>query len=115
LASPLIFWYGAHVPWSELEATHWWCIAYVIVGTTFLTYALNMVGVKFLNPTIVSAYIYLQPILAAIFTWLMASWFVENYSADLNFNTFIYSMIVIGGVYLASLETSPLSKFKSSR
>lgn len=113
LVTPLFFFFGQHVAWDQLEPLHWWCIGYVIIGTTFLTYAFNMVGVKYLPPTTVSAYIYLQPLLAAIFAWLTATWTAKDYSSDLRPYTLIAGAIVIAGVYMTSLERNPFRWSKS--
>ncbi|MEN9639865.1 MAG: hypothetical protein RLZZ262_1734 [Bacteroidota bacterium] len=113
IVTPLFFIFGQHVEWSQLQPLHWSCIIYVIVCTTFLTYAFNMVGVKYLPPTTVSAYIYLQPLLAALFAWLTATWFTKNYSEDLRPYTFLAGAIVITGVYLTSLENNPFKRIRS--
>jgi len=46
-------------------------IAYVVVGSTFLSYLLVPVGQRYLRPTLVSMYNYLQPIVAVVFTVMM--------------------------------------------
>jgi drug/metabolite transporter (DMT)-like permease len=104
LTTPILFWKGQSIPWSALESEHWWSIGYVIVGTTFLTYAFNMVGVKYLNPTIVSSYIYLQPLLAGIFAWFSAQWFSKDFSGHITSYKILSAAIVVTGVYLASKQ-----------
>lgn len=44
-----------------------WASAYVVFGLSFLAYLLNIVALKNLSPSVVSIYIYLQPVLAAAF------------------------------------------------
>lgn len=46
-------------------------ILYVVLGATFLTYILMMVGQKLLRPTVVSMYNYVQPLVATIAAILM--------------------------------------------
>ena len=46
----------------EISASTWACVAYVIVGGTFLAYILMMIGQKTLRPTVISMYNYVQPI-----------------------------------------------------
>ncbi len=41
-----------------------WEIAYVVVGATFLSYLLISIGQKYIRPTLVSMYSYLQPVVA---------------------------------------------------
>ena len=109
ITTPLMFFFGKNVEWSSLQSIHWWSIGYVIVGTTFLTYAFNMIGVKYLPPTTVSAYIYLQPLLAGIFSWLFAHWMTKDYSDDITLYKICCAGIVIVGVYLASLRETPFA------
>jgi drug/metabolite transporter (DMT)-like permease len=107
IITPVFFFNGDAVDWGALSALHWWSIGYVIIGTTFLTYAFNMIGVKYLAPTTVSAYIYLQPLLAGIFAWMTASWFTHDYSGDLTWYKVMSACIVVAGVYLSSLSKWP--------
>lgn len=44
-----------------------WASAYVVFGLSFLAYLLNIMALKNLSPSVVSIYIYLQPVLAAAF------------------------------------------------
>jgi drug/metabolite transporter (DMT)-like permease len=53
------------IEWGQLPLIIWYEIAFIVVGTTFLAYFLNNFALKTLNPTVVSIYIYLQPVLAA--------------------------------------------------
>lgn len=46
-------------------------IAYVVVGSTFLSYLCVPVGQRYLRPTLVSMYNYLQPVVAVVFTVVM--------------------------------------------
>ena len=58
------------VPFAELPQHVWGAIAFVVLGTTFLAYLLNIFALKHVSPTLVSTYIYLQPLLAAFFAIL---------------------------------------------
>lgn len=46
-------------------------IAYVVAGSTFLSYLCVPVGQRYLRPTLVSMYNYLQPLVAVLFTVAM--------------------------------------------
>ncbi len=61
------------VDWTAIPTSIWWAIAYVLIGVTFLTYLFNGVALKRLNPSVVSIYIYLQPVLAIIIAILAKS------------------------------------------
>ena len=50
------------IHFHEISTSTWACVAYVIVGGTFLAYILMMIGQKTLRPTVISMYNYVQPI-----------------------------------------------------
>ncbi|OAB80373.1 DMT family transporter [Cochleicola gelatinilyticus] len=63
------------VGWAEFSAVNWgalsfesvWQLAFVVVGTTVLTYLFNIYALKQLSPSTIGAFIYLQPLIAALF------------------------------------------------
>lgn len=63
---------------SELGTTNfaiipfgiWVKIIYVIVGITFVAYLLTMYGLKHLNASATSSYIYFQPVMVILFSYL---------------------------------------------
>ncbi len=61
------------VAWSSLTISHIWKLAFVVIGTTFLTYLLNIYALKQLSPSTIGAFIYLQPVLAAFFAILLGA------------------------------------------
>ncbi|HFC00575.1 MAG TPA: EamA/RhaT family transporter [Phaeodactylibacter sp.] len=83
------------VEWSSFTSKIWWAVAYVLVGVTFLAYLLNAFALKIVNPSVVSIYIYLQPLFATIFALLLGkdemSW-VKIWSG----------ILIFLGVYLVS-------------
>ena len=92
--------------WSDFQAIQWatmpydilWRIAFVVIGTTFLAYLFNIYGLKTLNPSTVSTYIYLQPVLASIVA-IIAS------SDSLDITKIGSSILIFLGVYLVSHKT----------
>jgi len=75
-----------------------WAIIYVVLGATFITYLFNLYGISKLNPSIVSSYIYLQP----VFTMLIATC-IALYHDKPNFLTLekgIATLLIFAGVYL---------------
>jgi drug/metabolite transporter (DMT)-like permease len=60
--------------WNEFISIEWnlftsnmiWAVVFVIVATTFLAYLLNTYALKRISPSVVSAYIYLQPVIATL-------------------------------------------------
>lgn len=89
----------------EIPAVIWLKIAYVVVGVTFLTYLLTMYGLKYLSPSVSSAYIYTQPILVMAFTFLFAAleW-SDDYRDSITIEKAGYMLIIFVGVYLSSLK-----------
>ena len=53
-----------NAPMNTFTPQVWMAIAYVLICTTFLAYLLNAVALKHVSPSVVSIYIYLQPLLA---------------------------------------------------
>ena len=92
--------------WSDFQAIQWatmpydilWRIAFVVIGTTFLAYLFNIYGLKTLNPSTVSTYIYLQPVLASIVA-IIAS------SDSLDITKIGSSILIFLGVYLVGHKT----------
>ena len=74
-------------------------IGFVIFFTTYLCYLFNIYGVKYVSPTIVSTYIYLQPLLTS---------FIAVFSGreELNLTVIICSAFIFLGVYLVSINTN---------
>ena len=56
----------AGLPWATIAPTVWLETAYVVVFGTFVSYVLVIRAQKVLRPTVVSAYNYVQPLLAVI-------------------------------------------------
>ncbi|MCT8339219.1 DMT family transporter [Flavobacteriaceae bacterium TK19130] len=62
---PIGFAQFADVNWASLSYSSVWQLAFVVIGTTFLTYLFNIYALKQLSPSTIGAFIYLQPVLAA--------------------------------------------------
>ncbi len=84
----------------------WWKIGFVVVGVTFLTYLLTMVGLKYLSPAVSSGYIYLQPVLVIGFAYLFA-WLgiAADYTNAISLEKIGYMLLIFSGVYLLSKRT----------
>ncbi len=90
------------IPWSELTIWQWFAILYVVIAVTFLTYLLNMIGIQKLTPTIASAYIYFQPILAGVFAFVF-SWFLDkDFTGDITLFKVFCTLLIFAGVYLVT-------------
>lgn len=54
----------AQVEWSAFTPAVWAGFAFVVVGTTFLAYLMNTYALKRVSASVVSIYIYVQPVVA---------------------------------------------------
>jgi len=91
------------IMWSELTSSHIRSIAYVILGTTFLAYLLNIIALKRVAPVVVSIYIYLQPLLVLVLVGVLALLGVSEYHKDLNLITGVCAVAIFTGVWLVSV------------
>lgn len=83
------------VKWDEIPSNIWMGIIYVVIGTTFIAYLLNTVSLNVMAPSVVSIYIYLQP--------LVASGISLYYGKDeLSLHKIISALLIFAGVYLVS-------------
>lgn len=66
----VVIYYGplTSVDYASLAPKTWAGIAYVVVGATFIAYMSVPFAQRFLRPTVVSMYNYVQPIVAVLFT-----------------------------------------------
>ena len=95
------------INFQRIPTEIWWKISYVVVGVTFLTYLLTIFGLKYLSATISSAYIYTQPVMVMLFTFLFAyiGW-SEDYRGSITSEKILYMLVIFTGVYLTSKSTS---------
>jgi drug/metabolite transporter (DMT)-like permease len=87
------------VEWQNLPFSAIWRMVYVVVGTTFLTYLLNMFALKELSASTVGVFIYLQPVIAISFA-------VISGADNLNLIKVFAVTLVCIGVYLVSKKRS---------
>lgn len=56
---------ASQIQWHSFTPTIWGVLAFVLLGVTFLAYLLNAAALTVVKPSVVSTYIYLQPLLAS--------------------------------------------------
>jgi drug/metabolite transporter (DMT)-like permease len=114
IAIALVFPFGGMglkaVAWSTLDSWQWFCVAFVIVCTTFLTYLFNILAIHRLTPTIASSYIYLQPVFAGLFALLLASVVERDYTRDISWFKMGCALMIVMGVWLVSRRPSVVEK-----
>ena len=87
----------------------WLFVAFVTIGSTFLTYVLNAYALRKASSSLVGSYIYLQPVLATLIAILSGK-------DLLTLEKLIYVMVIFLGVFLVSwkknlLEASPQNTY----
>lgn len=85
------------IPYSQLSAEIWAVLAFVLIGVTFLAYLLNAWALQRLPASVVSSYIYLQPLLAALVAILLAA-------DELRPALFISAAFIFSGLFLISYK-----------
>lgn len=83
---------------SEMDVRVLLKIGYIIVFTTFVTYLLNAWAITKAGPTLVGAYIYLQPILAAIIAILLKK-------DTLDMQKILAILLIFAGVFITSTKS----------
>ena len=86
-------------PFSMLDSTVILQILFVIIGVTFLPYLLNVYAMKKVSPSVTSAYIYIQPLLTALFIYLFWVFGLKDYTQDLTVGKALAALMVFIGVY----------------
>ena len=83
------------VDWLNLPFDAVWRMSYVVLGTTFFAYFLNVFALKTLNATTIGAFTYLQPLLAVLYALLTGN-------DQLDWIKVLACFMVFIGVYLVS-------------
>jgi drug/metabolite transporter (DMT)-like permease len=82
-------------PWETFTTNIWLAVLYVLIFTTFFTYFLNAFALVRVTPSIVSIYIYLQPLLAALIALSVGK---DSMSPI----KWLAGILIFAGVYLVS-------------
>lgn len=83
------------IQWSVFTPKDFLCVAFIVVCVTFFTYLWNTYALHILSPTIAGAYIYIQPIFAAIISVVFAG-------EKLTLVKLAATVLIFGGVYLVN-------------
>jgi drug/metabolite transporter (DMT)-like permease len=99
MGSFMVFPFGIHdliaVDWHLFETKHFIAVAFIVVGVTFFTYLWNIYSLKVLSPSTAGAYIYLQPLFAAVISIIFLA-------EEMNLFKIVSAILIFIGVYLAS-------------
>jgi len=87
------------VDWHNLPIDAILRMLFVVVGTTFLTYLLNIYALKYLNASTIGAFTYLQPLIGILFA-------ISVGSDVLDLLKILAAIFVLLGVFLVSKRTA---------
>lgn len=100
---PFGFYQFQEIEWTSFTTNIWWAFGFVVVGTTFLAYLFNIFGLKELSPSVVSIYIYSQPLIASIMA-------IALQKDELSYEKIIAAIFIFTGVYLVSSKKKLVEK-----
>lgn len=83
--------------WAAFGISQWMALAAVGIGATFLAYLLNVYGINIIGASATGAYIYTQPVFAALIAIFFAG---EHFSLV----KFVAAVLIFTGVYLANFK-----------
>jgi drug/metabolite transporter (DMT)-like permease len=83
------------VDWNAMPTKIYWEVFFVVFATTYLAYILNTYSLKNLSSSVAGSYIYLQPLLTALFAVILGK-------DQIDYVKIIASLMIFSGVYLAS-------------
>jgi drug/metabolite transporter (DMT)-like permease len=89
------------VNWASLPFDAIWKMAFVVAGTTFSTYLLNIYALKQLSASTISVFIYLQPLIAITYAILSGA-------DELNMVKAVAAILVFVGVYMVTKKKTEL-------
>lgn len=89
------------VDWLNLPFDAIWKMGFVVLGTTFMTYLLNVYALKQLSASTISAFIYLQPLIAIAYA-------VATGADTLNLVKITAGLLVFAGVYMVTKKKTQL-------
>lgn len=95
MALPISYPEFSEVSWSTLPFEAIWRFGYVIVGTTFMTYLLNVYALKQLKASTVGVFTYLQPLIGIGYAILVGADGLTVYKL-------VAGTVVLLGVYLVT-------------
>lgn len=86
------------IDWLNMPQHAYWAILYVVIFVTFLAYLLNTLALSKVNPSLVSVYIYSQPLLAALVAVIIGE-------EQINLSQIASAAFIFSGVYLVSINS----------
>jgi len=89
--------------YSAFPVSIWLAIAFMVAAVTILAYLLNTWALRYANPSLVGAYIYLQPVLAILIA--------VGFGRDVfTLQKGLYALLIFAGVYMVSRTPRQVGK-----
>lgn len=85
----------AAIDWSFFQTSDYVAVAFIVICVTFFTYLWNIYALRHLSPSTAGAYIYLQPIFAAIISMVVIG-------EQLTWIKLLATILIFTGVYLVN-------------
>lgn len=85
--------------WNSLEWLEIVGLSFIVIGATYISYMLVVIGQKTLRPTVAGMYNYIQPVVACI---VAICWGMDSF----NLTKAIAVIMIFGGVYLVTSSRS---------
>jgi len=95
------------VDWHAFDGLSWFCLSYVVIGATFLSYLFINYSISNIGATLTGAFMYSQPVFAAISGMIFLG-------EGLSFPKIASASLIMSGVYLANISKYP-SWFNSEK
>lgn len=89
------------IDWKLFGLNEYLAVAFIVVCCTFFTYLWNIYALRILSPSTAGAYIYLQPLFAALIAVLF-------FGEQMNAVKVIASLLIFSGVYLVGKQPKPV-------
>ncbi len=85
----------SHTNWSAFQWHHWFSLAFVVLGATFIAYLFVVFGISKLGASVAGAYVYTQPVFATITAMLL-------FNEHLSLIKLIAASLIFGGVFIGN-------------
>jgi len=95
LVLPFAYTETTAIQWHTFTPYVWWSVIFVVVGATFGTYLLNPLALRSLKASTVGIFIYLQPVIAGLFAFVMGADVISPVKL-------VAMLLIFSGVYLVT-------------
>jgi len=87
--------YMLSTSWVSFDIAHWMVLAYVAIFSTFVAYLLTVQSIQLIGSSATGAFIYTQPVFAAIFAMIFTGEYFTLYKL-------VAAILIFTGVYLVN-------------